>query len=195
MSTANEHATEQNLLSRIKAQHEPGPMRSQLYSMLDKDGKQPSDLRLQWMFYAGMGDVAFRDLSNKAEEKAARKFITEGRFVPEAIENHYGQVIQRIKHFDDVNWGKTADGDIIMYDLSFNEFQPDWPDMVITLDERHAAALEALRNRMEYGTSIGKTWEDDPITLKDGTEITPILTNLDQIHLRMRQKNIAPSLK
>ncbi len=195
MNTANDYAAEQTLLSRIKAQHEPGAMRPQLYSMLDKNGKPPSNLRLQWMFYAGMGDVAFHDLVNKAEEDAARKFIAEGRFVPEAIEDHYGRAIQRIKHFDDVNWGKTTDGSVIMYDLSFNEFQPDWPDMVITLDERHTAALAALRKRMEYSTPIGKTWEDDPIMLKDGTEITPILTNLDQIHLRMRQKDIAPSLK
>lgn len=191
----NNYAAEQSLLSKVKSQFEPGPMRPQLYSMLNKDGSQPSELKLQWMYYAGMGDVAFHDLANDNEKAAALKFIAEGRFVPEEISDHYGRAIQRIKHFDDVNWGKKSDGNIIMYDLSHNDFRPDWPDMVITLDDRHKAALEALRKRMEYSVSIGKTWEDDPITLKDGTEVTPILTNLDQIHLRLRQKGITPSLK
>lgn len=195
MTSFNQYKIEQDLLAKIKQQHEPGPARPQLYSSLTEDGKQPSKLHLQWMFYAGMGDVAFHDLANDNNEAAAaRKFIAEGRFVPEAIENHYGRAVQRIKHFDDVNWGKTADGSFVIYDLSYNDFQPDWPDMVMTLDDRHKAALSVLRQRMEYGVSIGKAWEDDPITLKDGMQITPILTNIDQIHLRMRQKGNAPRL-
>ncbi len=180
----NESIARSQILNKTKRQYEPGPMRPKLCLMLKETGEKTSSLKLRWMYYAGMGDVDFSPLSKKVEKNAAKQLIKEGYLVPMQKDNIYGVThFQHLKHFDDVNWGRTKNGDFIIYDLSDNIHQPQWPDMVIRPDAQYDAAIEMLKSRIEYE----KTWEDAPLTLKDGTRITPILTDESVIKIRKRQ--------
>lgn len=186
-------AARSKLLSDLKQQDEPGAMRPQIHKVLNPKQAQDiaaPDIKLQWMYYAGMGDFALHDLRSEVEERAARKLIKEGILVPTSKQNLYGRHdIQRLTHFDDVNWGKTADGKLIIFNLTDFDSCPEWPDEIITPDETHDAAIDYLKRRTGYG----KTMEDAPLTLRDGSQITPILTNRRLIEFRKRQQGLIPS--
>jgi hypothetical protein len=95
--------------------------------------------------------------------------------------------MQRIDNFDDVNWAKLSDGRVVIYELAITE---DFKDKLIIPSGLQLCGVKLLEKRMHFGLSIGKVMEDDPVTLKDGTKITPILTDLRTAHLRLRQKAI-----
>jgi hypothetical protein len=94
---------------------------------------------------------------------------------------------QNIENFDDVHWAKLSDGRVVIYELAITE---DRDDTLIIPTGLQIKGVELLEKRMGFSLSIGKTMEDDPITLKDGTEITPVLTNRDAAYLRLRQKGM-----
>lgn len=179
-------AARSRMLNETKKQSEPGAMRPRLYQVLEEHGEKPSELKLQWLFYAGMGDTALGNLRDDKHKQATRNLMSDGILVPTSIEDYYGIAqIQRLTHFDDVNWATNADGKLIIYKLTDFDNCPDWPDDIIIPDETHDAAIDYLRKQTEYG----KTMEDMPLTLRDGSQITPILTNRELIEYRKRQQN------
>ena len=179
----------ENIYNRLLYRHNPGAMRPRLYNTLEEHGKSVNGLKLQWMYYAGMGDVALHDHLQEQEKKAALSLVKDGLLVPTLEENFYDVAkIQQLTPFDDVQWALDSEKSFVIFELSHNEHFPDIPDTVIRPDERHDAAIAELKYRAQFSTSIGKTWVSTPITLKDGTEIHPILTNPKEIELQMRRQ-------
>jgi len=177
------------IYSKLLYRHNPGAMRPKLYNVLEERGEVVIGLKLQWMHYAGMGDTSLHGHFQPDEKKAAATLVKDGLLVSTNVENHYGvSLIQRLLPFDDVQWAVDSSDAIIIYELSHNEHQPDLPDTVIRPDERHEAAIAQLQKRAGFPTSIGKVWKSAAITLKDGSEIFPILTNPRDIHLQMRHQ-------
>jgi hypothetical protein len=184
------HVTE-SVLSKAKRQYEPGPFRPQICNVIEDHGQKVSGLKLQWLSYAGMGDTHLSEYWVDNELEVAEALINEGRLVPTFKEDFYRVMqIQRVLHFDDVKWAKLSDGRVVIYDLAIAD---DFEDQLIIPEGVQLKGVETLRRRMEISasyTNIGKTFEDDPITLKDGTTITPVLTDIHAIRLRARQKGL-----
>jgi len=173
-STEAEDARD-NLLCRIKKQYQAGPMAPRLVVVTGIDGIVAPDMRLQWEYYAGMGDTDLHDLSPR-EAKAANELVEQGYIVPTFDSSITpGWTTKLYEHFDDVNWGYNQDGVTVIYDLLNNRG-------VLTLDESHTPAIEELHRRIEYV----KTMMDQAIVV-EGQKISPILTDRNFINLRKLQ--------
>ena len=101
------------LQDKLKARYEPGPMRPMLCEAFEKGITSP---KLQWMFYAGMGDVGFHDATD-IDTRAAKELIKDGYLVTTFEYDHYSAKYRTIKHFDDVNFGLEENGGIVIYEL------------------------------------------------------------------------------
>lgn len=186
--TAKAYADQCALLSRVKGQQGSGAMQPKLYQVLDDTTNgRPPDLRLVWLFYAGMGEIGVSEMKNPDEKQAAAELIEKGKLVPTMREYEGGTgKILRLTHFDDVHWGKTRQGDLLIYELSDN---PNIPDTIIRPGERHDAAIALLKERIKWGMAQ----EDDPVLLSNKRDkITPILTDEHVIQMRKRQKGLTP---
>ena len=181
-------AEKTKLLSQHKYQDEPGAMRPRMFKVLTNNNTPTSHFKLQWMYYGGMGNFDLSNLHSPTQNKAAKQLIKDGKLVPTSTQEHYELKIQRLTHFDDVNWAKTPDGNLIIFNLCAFNNRPEWPDEVITPDETHDTAIASLKAKTEYG----KTMEDEPITLRDGSQVIPILTDTRLIEFRKRQQGLIP---
>ena len=167
-----------NFLYEIKEQETKYHGRQTLHKILkNDDGSSPSNLKLQWLRSEGMGSVDLYDLSDSYYQIAS-KLLYKGELVPTSTTDWDNKPIQLISHFDNVNWGKTEDGNLIIYTL-INNPNPEQEDEIIALNETHYASLDLLKKTT--------TVEDAPITLQNGSKITPILTNQGVIEYRKRQ--------
>ncbi|MBU6235698.1 MAG: hypothetical protein KGQ41_07615 [Alphaproteobacteria bacterium] len=187
----DDYRIRQDLLSRTKEQYEPGAMRPRLCEVFKINSKVLDKPAVSWLYYAGMGDVDVSDAS-QADLPVIAKLRSEGYLVPTWADNIYGVKHYRLlTHFDDVNWGRDQTGRIVIYNFNQNDLHPEIPDPVIVPDASHATAIKQLEHRMQYG----KTMDDDAVILRDGSRITPILTDRRVIDMRRRQKGIIPGVK
>lgn len=158
-------AERDRLLDRLKDRYEPGAMRPQLYVNIEQQERGVQVLRMQWMFYAGMGDVDFHPAS-PAEQVAATELLESGWLVATAPYSYLGmEQLQRIQLLEDLNWGLVDGGKAVIYTLS-----PEGKDQVILTDKTFDPALDELRKRLHYG----KAFAAKPILLTDGTPLVPI---------------------
>ncbi|MEZ5903140.1 MAG: hypothetical protein R3D88_07530 [Alphaproteobacteria bacterium] len=179
----------ESVIDRVKHRDVWGPMRPKLFGVVDSSGETLSKLRLQWMYYAGMGDVALDNLKSDNEKIILDYLIDQGIVVPTHIEDHYGICdIQNYQHFDDVNWAYVKGDQIAIYRLSQNPYFPDAEDELISTNEQHEKAIAHLTHLFKMGSAM----VDDPITLKSGEQIIPIITGREQVALRQRQQGIFP---
>lgn len=189
----SEYAERQNLLSKTKAQYEPGPMRHRLYEVFEQHGKPLKTPSLEWMYYAGMGDVAMHKAS-AGESKAAKKLMEEGLLVPTFEHDFYGvQKIRQLQHFDDVKFGIDEQGEILIYDLGHSIDLSEFTDSVIRPDSKHDAAIAAIKRRMNFPVSSHAVCVDEaPIQFRSGPIIRPIITDANLIELKHRQREFQP---
>lgn len=172
-------AERDRLLDKLKERYEPGAMRPQLYVSAEPLEHGIDILRMQWMFYAGMGEVDFHPAS-PAEQRAATELLDQGWLVSTAPFSHYGLgQFQRVQLIEDLNWGLIEGGKAVIFDLS-----AAGKDQVIKADEAYTPALDELRKRLEYG----KAYAADPVVLNDGTPVVPIHFNKTHATLRSRQQ-------
>lgn len=181
------HAAKSDLENRLKARYEPGPMRQRLYEVFKVASIPCNPTKFEWMYYAGMGDVALNDASQK-EINAAKELLKDGVIVPTFEDNFYDiKDIRRIQHFDDVRFGLDTSDNIIIYDLGPRDL-PDFPDLIIRPDAKHDAAIARLKGRMN--TSLPNhaiVIDETPIQLRDGQIIRPLITDPHLADLRIRQ--------
>lgn len=190
--TPEDNAVLDSILSKTKAQYEPGPMRNRLYETIEFNGVKPRRPRFEWMYYAGMGDVGLLKVS-EPETKAVKELLAQGRLVPTFEEDFYGiQKIRHIQHFDDVKFGLDAQDNILIYDFARRIDIPDMPDPVIRPDGIHDAAIKQIKDRMDFSVaSHTVTVDNAPIQLKGGPVVRPIITDARLIELKKRQQEFA----
>lgn len=180
-------ADRDRLLDRLKTRYEPGAMRPQLYQSAEPLGHGQEALRFHWMFYAGMGDVAFHPASAD-EQRAATELLDSGYIVatPASTPLDGLRLMERVNLIEDLNWGITAGGQPITFTLSD---KPGGRDHVIKMDE-YSPAITELRNRLRYD----RAYADKPIVLNDGTPVVPIQFEKQEAILRKRQDALTPQM-
>lgn len=185
--------TQESILERVKAQYEQGPMRSKLCEIFEVTEHTLPQPVYEWMYYAGMGEVAFND-AGKNEPPAIKKLLEQGRLVPTFEDDHYGiKKFRVLQHFDDVKFGVDEDGKLLIYDFMYSADQPDIPDRVIRMDEKYDAVINQLKKRMDFSVPHhAVTIDNAPIRLRGGPVIRPVITDSGLIELRRRQKEFKP---
>lgn len=161
------------LLGRIKRQTAPNT-HPVLYNT--------SELKFQW-YAAHSGDYWSADPS---EAIAAAELLEQGYLVP-VLENplkdkRVGES-KLLKHFDDVCWGQTNTGKIVIYDLHGTMKNPDG---LIYLDETHDAA----RRKLQAAIETQRVLKDSPVllnTTEGALVVEPLITDPAAISLRERQ--------
>lgn len=178
-------ARRNRLLEKLKRQYEPGPMRPRLCLVYEEGGIMLEQPKLAWEFYAGMGDTALHDLQPE-EAQTAQELLQSGKIVPCGTDTIYGQTnFFVIKHFDDVNWGKLQNGELIIYEMAHHT---NFPDTIIHPGPMQEAAVNVLAHRMEYADFADISYSD-PIRLRSGEVIQPIITDRNVSAMLQRRQD------
>lgn len=202
-------AEKARLEDKVKARYEPGPMRPQLNEVLyhKKASYDPSPLhtqthhhdspagsnallKLQWRFYAGMGETDFYDATDD-EKTAAKALLSDGVLVKTFEYGSYYNKATQIKHFDDVNFGLDENGGIVIFELVKWLPEPDRPDLVIRPDEKYDAVIKRLKSRMDTTLHNHAALVDEtPLQLKGGPLVKPVVTDPNRVRIMMRQRGL-----
>lgn len=184
-------AEKARLEDKVKARYEPGPMRPQLnevfYNHVTGKKEQP---KLQWRFYAGMGETDFYDATDD-EKTAAKALLSDGVLVKTFEYGSYYNKATQIKHFDDVNFGLDENGGIVIFELVKWLPEPDRPDLVIRPDEKYDAVIKRLKSRM--GSTLhnhAALVDETPLQLKGGPLVKPVVTDPNRVRIMMRQRGL-----
>ena len=176
---------EDKLLTRLRSQRERGPMQPRLYEIFEFNGHPLPNTSFEWMYYAGMGDVAF-NAAQDTDHAAAKSLLRKGDLVRTFEEDIYGmKKIRRIQHFDDVKFALDTEGEVIMFD-----FMPTtaMPDPVIRPDKTHRAAIARVKQMIESKNAL----VDQPLRLTQGDAIRPIILDSGLMEMRQRQTVFKP---
>lgn len=189
MTSPAEHHVKELFLDRVKYRASWGASKPALTEIFKQAGQKLEKPIIAWHHYAGMGDY-INTAANEEDAALAREFITAGLIVPtfqrDVMDMEY---YTELKHIDDVNWGRNAEGQLVFYELSQNPHYPDIEDICIPLDKKHKKVMDHVVHHLGMGSAT----EDDPITLKSGEIITPIIMGYNDGGIRQRQKGILPS--
>jgi hypothetical protein len=193
-------ATEQELvgvvkdrvLDLIKRRALSRPGGRELCSLISESGQAAPALMFAWRASSGQGGVALSRLSG-LEKPATLELLNDGMIVPttiDSVESAPGEPDYKIrlwKHFEDVHWGKTPSGEIVIYNLSSSP-SIGARDVVIDTGSAHTPALKKLQGLLEGKTAIEDSSRIAVVTDNERIEITPIHTDSALVALRQRQQ-------
>ena len=158
-----------DLLDRVKAQDTPWKAQPRLCSVFREKGKNLPKPILKWALQGGEeegGDIMIPLQGEQLE--TANRLLQAGCLVPTWKNSELGEVFHQVEHFDDLAWGRTENGAMVVYRLNKD---PEQLDDIMFAHE----IPEALRYYSERG--IEQTYMNgEAITLKGLGTVTPVLT-------------------
>lgn len=188
-TTPDAYKHQQDILNKVKWQYEPGTMRRTLCEIFKEHGQILAEPVHKWQISTGgFGGLEFIPTTDD-ENLAIKELRESGRILPTFEDDIYGIGYRYIHHFDDVRFGMDKDERIIIFDLSQRADMPE--DLVIRPDEAHKAAIERIRKNIEAQNNSIYV-DPNPIQLRGGPTIHPIVTDRSQIELRKRQNEFHP---
>lgn len=176
---------EYKLLTRLRTQQERGAMQPRLYEIFEFNGHKLPETSFEWMYYAGMGDVAFHAATPEVHS-AAKSLLRKGDLVRTFEDDVYGlKKIRRIEHFDDIKFGYDKNDEVIIFNFSPTTALPD---PVIRPDKTHRSAIARVKQMIESKTAL----VDQPLKLTQGDVIRPVVLGRSAMEMRQRQMDFKP---
>lgn len=186
MNAYREEADRNEILSKLKQRFTSYTMHPQIVDIRERGhAEAPAPLSLSWMYYAGMGDVAFSPLTD-SQKKATRTLLQSGQLTYGIPFSHYAGHIYPLRLIEDLNWALDQNNAPVHFQLS-NDTSLS-PDIVIRPDPLFDPAIEELKKRMLHANAR----VDAPIRVSTGDTLRPVLLDSDSILLRQRQSEFRP---
>lgn len=167
----------QDLLDKLKVRYHPGVAPATLVETKDVG---ETSLKLQWMFYAGMGETDFHNAQPQIK-KIAENLLTEGKIARGIPFFYYNTRVQPLKLLEDLNWALDKNDGVVLLDLGK---APGISDRVLPVNATYDAASAELVKRIRYGHAM----IDQPLRLANNEVVRPIVMDANAITIRQRQQ-------